>query len=558
MNQRVKSLQLFLFIAGVMLLAGCSVMETTKVGHFTKPFRSAGTLNPLSSRVKLVKTRAPETCPDKNPADSPAHRVYILIHGIYGNLYTFGKLDKFLASDYPGADVYRAEYWSAVFLPSFRSLQALGEGMTRSTRRALKDLPPDSRVYIIAHSQGGLISQYALLNLTQEFPRLRFQLILLGTPGLGSDLATLAQGIVWPLDKVCLAMNVFLWPLPAMGIKPYPMSGPLVWNSQAYNMRPGSQFLRMLHQGVQWARRTGRWDNVKVSCVVGTRSLLDEIALDDSVVGFRSAAFPARGGPDRDSIYLLPYRHTSGLTKIKTRDDLTYRLLKMLTDNPEKAQTFQVPPGDLWPGKDFRGGFGLADVWFYPPNDEKQEGVDVDLRAVSLSVQSHKLPSRLGRKLSIYGRLADDYILLAPFWGIVYLFDMAASYPAEVVGRWSIRQGAFAGDRLSPPQRLSHYVLAQTDKIDGMAGNEFALRLRSTAKGSKAERTIHLTIEVTSEKPHARVIVNGQNPDAVVLRLQTNEIAALMINGDGRGNAAISAFLDDARTPLPLWSGKIE
>src|SRR2546427_3069275 len=96
-------------------------------------------------------------------------KVFILIHGIYGDSATFGSLPEYLREDHPGSCVYVMSYWSSQFLPNFQKLDELGSEFRLHLER-IGLAASGSEIIIIAHSQGGLLAKDAILKLKKTLP----------------------------------------------------------------------------------------------------------------------------------------------------------------------------------------------------------------------------------------------------------------------------------------------------------------------------------------------------------------------------------------------------
>jgi pimeloyl-ACP methyl ester carboxylesterase len=362
------------------LLPSCSSVVDHVVGTTLKFTNSFGTINPLSARVKLLEYARPS---------KPNGDIYLLVPGIYGNRFSFGGgffsggLVDLLREDHADDGVYIAEYWSTFVLPNFRSLVAIGESFEAEISSLLNEYEVRN-VFIVAHSQGGLLSRYAMLELPRRFPTTTFHLMLFGTPSLGSEFATIGQKLLWPLDKaLALATPAFVIGLiPLTTLYSVVTQGDYVpavvlWNHQAYDMRPESRFLRILNQldffsGVNEPTP----QNLKVYSVIGTDSFLGSGSLDDGIVGFRSAAYPARLAASHGA-FVVPYRHFGGIVSIDKRSHHSYSFIDAVSRSDlSTIESYRMPtPAEWRSARDFRGGLGYVDLYY--TNTYKYLGVEV-------------------------------------------------------------------------------------------------------------------------------------------------------------------------------------
>ncbi len=173
----------------------------------------------------------------------PKH--FVLLHGIYGDGKTFGRLPELLTtqSNYACAkSVHIMDYWSSRFFPNFQRLEDLGNAF-ESNLREIANRGSDEDIFIIAHSQGGLIARHAIAALASDPAAKdivnRITLIMIGTPNLPSAYATLnnafVNSVLFPATYGFALLQTFVKPV----VKE---QHALIYNRQAFDMADNGLF----------------------------------------------------------------------------------------------------------------------------------------------------------------------------------------------------------------------------------------------------------------------------------------------------------------------------
>ncbi|GJL59826.1 MAG: hypothetical protein NPIRA03_26830 [Nitrospirales bacterium] len=293
---------------------------------------------------------------------------FVLIHGIYGDEDTFGKLQEKLTFDPdlarlgPSA-VYLMEYWSSRYFPNFQSLSELGRTFKRRVED-LVDCKDPKTIIIIAHSQGGLIAKEAVLSWREKGDDRdildRTKLILIGTPNSFSTFAAynnlIVNTIFAPITHV-----TSIFTLPFFG-KAY------VYNRQAFDMADTlffdakkdwtgvnrSKF--MLNHIAKWGKHfpEGVRDKPKTYAIVGVKGLFNDFALNDGIVHSSTLLF---AGIPAQRVHNVPYRHFDDVASVDSDHHRTFAAIKKIvlgkldegltTDNADKSGQQLSPFKDL-------------------------------------------------------------------------------------------------------------------------------------------------------------------------------------------------------------------
>ncbi len=522
MNIKFKTtiVQILMLMFLSFFLSACHLVD-----HTVKAVSSRFTLNPASSKVRIRAFNAGKDNYSENLETENKEKAIVLIHGIYGATNTFGDLPKILHNDREiKADIFLADYWSTAIFPNIRSLSALGKSFSDSITNSIVESNKKIKdIYIIAHSQGGLIAQQAIVSLAQECKisnieylpctctlckikrnHVNIHLFLFSVPSLGSNIAKYSQKLFYPVDKAVLLSN-YVNPLA------YAYS-PIVWNRQAYDMKPESIFLRMLHQEIQNARREEKINNVTMYTVSGTKSFGSPHELNDTVVGFRSAAYATRGGVDKGNHFLVPYMHFGEIVNIEREDNYSYILIKSLIQKKDLIiNAFKVPGNNSnHKGRDFRGGFGFSDAYFVRKMFPVDNGyIDVSVKMpeptpppanvsdmrYSCFKGPYLIPPSYQSKDSLKkfiskSLMTNPYILpiTIPKYWLDALSDFQTEFKLQSKAYQSIKKRNHINESIetvplmAPPLDLRHFVLAQNDKYGNIFEHINANSL--TRKGS--------------------------------------------------------------------------
>lgn len=322
------------------------------------------------------------------PPARPKH--FLLIHGIYGDAETFGKLPDFLSADNKYAcarSVHVVTYWSSKLLPNFQRLRDLGDNFKERIREIAAD--SDDEIFIIAHSQGGLIARHAITGLATNPADKNIldhiTLVMIGTPNLPSPYATLNNAFV----------NSFLFPvtyalaIPQMFINPFIDQNALIYNRQAYDMattisvrddKRMSGFMEQL--SMEWTDvmySNGRRVRPEMFSIVGVYNLFEELSLSDGVVHSTSSLY---AGVPRENIYHVPYRHFGQEAYVTDKFHYTYQVLECIFSGgssnlrlcapKQRSSNKSIFTGNLSPFL----GLGVAFVTFIQENSWQKHGKD--------------------------------------------------------------------------------------------------------------------------------------------------------------------------------------
>ena len=475
-------------------------------------------------------------------------KAIILIHGIGGTNETFGNLPEYLYNNYClDTNIYLADYWSNIALPNFRSLFALGKELKDSISKVILKNEKNGNikdVSIIAHSQGGLLAQYAIVDLAKEFNSINFHLLLFAVPSLGAKAAEFSQKLLYPVDKAILLSNY---------INPVSYCySPTIWNRQAYDMKPESIFLRDIHQRIQVARRDGTLCKVTVSDVCGTYSLYGVKELNDSIVGFESATYGTRGGKDKNNRFLVPYRHFDDIVNVVRRDHYSYTLIKSLMSEDDHTEDFfKVPENKNYMRKDFRGGFGFADIYFCDKKFYKR-GKTYCMASFSPFKPINK-PSFESKDTfrNILTKSSVLQLCLLP----KTLLDVYGDIVTEFQIQDKITRNEKNSSSIEPPLSMHHFVLAQKDKIENDEVPVFSVKILKIKTryfwfpkvlcSDEVKLKVYVKSQISVDISDQETLINA-NVDDVIYVLPRYEKKLRMIK--------IEYFRNDEKKGTTLWT----
>jgi len=413
---------LFSVILSLAGTPGCSV---------TKP-----SLNSFQASMKQEKKSA-----HRDTLLMDGRKVVILIHGIYGDTDTFGRLADLLIEDQAvKADaVYVMEYWSSRFFPNFQRLADLGAEFAEHLEKIASD-EASAQVVVIAHSQGGLIARNAILAMQDKGKTAildRMKLIMIGTPNYASLYATYNNLIV---------NSVYSVPTYVLGLVTFQLVPPLVYNRQAYDManmrldliggrdQPSPFMENMI---LRWAKAfpAGANRSPKVYAVLGVKNLLGHYDLSDGVVHSVSSLFV---GVPAQRIHYVPYRHFGDEAAIEDDSHRTYRAIKAILiegDNPVPYEQSLSPFRD----------FAFSKVMFVQEAMEQLIRVDeVTLLPKDLNGKHTKIKADPGGALL---RLLGELVL--------FPFQLLQSFAQVPVSLWDAKHDAPpTWKRLTSPEEI--------------------------------------------------------------------------------------------------------
>lgn len=362
-SQETSPLRIYTIFLFVIFLAGCS---------FTKPSKNSFQANIQVSEWDFKANQSGEFYQMEDqckPGPTEKENAFVLIHGMYGDEYTFDRLqdkltfDPDLAKLGPSA-VYLMEYWSSRYFPNFQSLSELGRAFKRRVED-LVDCKDPKTIIIIAHSQGGLIAKEAVLAWKENGDDKGkdilgiTKLVLIGTPNSFSTYAAINN----------LFVNSLFGPITYVtGIFSVPFGKAFVYNRQAFDMagsilpypqKDWSDLSRskfMLNHIARWGERfpKGVRDMPKTYAIVGVKNLFDNFALSDGIVHSDTLLF---AGIPAQRVRYVPYQHFDDVAAVDDEHHRTFKVIKDIVsgkldevetpDNSDKSAQQLSPYKDL-------------------------------------------------------------------------------------------------------------------------------------------------------------------------------------------------------------------